>query len=47
MESVIILDNSILEIINDFEETLIAQYKTRIEFDSEKENTETGEKQKR
>ena len=39
-DPVIILDNSIFEIINDFEETLIAQYKTRIEFDSEKENTE-------
>ena len=32
-DPVIILDNSIFEIINDFEETLIAQYKTRIEFD--------------
>jgi len=39
-DPVIILDNSIFEIINDFEETLIAQYKTRIEFDSDKENTE-------
>ena len=39
-DPVVILDNSIFEIINDFEETLIAQYKTRIEFDSEKENTE-------
>ena len=39
-DPIIILDNSIFEIINDFEETLIAQYKTRIEFDSDKENTE-------
>ncbi len=39
-DPVIILDNSIFDIINDFEETLIAQYKTRIEFDSDKENTE-------
>ena len=39
-DPIIILDNSVFEVIEDFEETLIAQFKTRKEFDAEKENND-------